>query len=326
MKQKSKTRRSPKRRYHIRNWQEYNQALVQRGSLTLWVETAALDGWLNQERSGKPGASNTYSEVAIATGLTLKAVYRLPLRAAQGLLASVLHLLGQAALPVPDYSTLSRRQKTLAVTLPRPTQCQGLHLVVDSTGCKLYGEGEWKVRQHGYSKRRTWRKLHLGVDAATGEIVAAVLTTNDVADGAVLEDLIAQVPEPIAQLSGDGSYDQRPCYELLRQRQQAQDHPLRVTIPPRHGARIWQHGNSHEERLARDENLRRVRQVGRQRWKAESGYHQRSLAETTMSRYKGSFGGKLSARQFEAQATEAFIQCAVLNKMTSLGRPDSYAV
>lgn len=251
MKQKSKTRRSPKRRYHIRNWQEYNQALVQRGALTLWVEAAALAGWRHQGRTGKPGASNTYSEVAIATGLTLKAVYGLPLRAAQGCLASGLRLLGETAWPVPDYSTLSRRRKTLTVVLPRSSQSQRLHLVVDSTGCKLYGEGEWKVRQHGYSKRRTWRKLHLGVAETTGAIVAAMMTTNDVADGAVLEDLIAQVPEPIAQLSGDGSYDQRPCYELLRQRQQAQEQPLRVTIPPRQGARIWQHGNSQQERLAR---------------------------------------------------------------------------
>lgn len=237
------------------------------------------------------------------------------MRAAQGLLASLLQLLGQAALPVPDYSTLRRRQKTLSVTLPRQAQSQALHLGVDSTGCKLHGEGAWKARQHGYSKRRTGRKRHLGVNEATGEIVAAMLTTNDVAAGAVLGDLVAQVTAPVAQLSGDGSDDKRACYDLLRQRQAAQQQPLRVTIPPRHGTRIGQHGNSREQRLARDENLRRVRQVGRQRGKAESGYHRRSLAETTMSRYKGSFGGKLSARHFEAQATAAFIQCAVLNKM-----------
>ena len=164
------------------------------------------------------------------------------------------------------------------------------------------------------------------MDEATGEIVAAVLTTNDVADSEVLPDLVAQVEEPIKQLSGDGSYDQRPCYDTLRKRQAEQGQTLRVTIPPRHGARIWQHGNSQAQRLARDENLRRIRQVGRAQWKEESGYHRRSLAETTMFRKKTIFGDKLSARGFESQASEAFIRCAALNKMTSLGMPDSYAV
>jgi hypothetical protein len=299
--------------------------------LTVWLEPEVLDGWLNEQPSGQRGASWTYSDLAITTALTLKAVYRLPLRATQGLLQSVLRLLA-VALRVPDYSTLCRRQQTLSVTLPRQAKGQALHLVVDSTGCKIYGEGEWKVRQHGYSKRRTWRKLHLGVDEATGEIMAAVLTTNDVADSAVLPDLLEQVRPPIAQLSGDGSYDQRPCYDTLRQRQAEQaeqaeqGQALRVTIPPRHGARIWQHGNRQAERLARDENLRRLRQVGRAQWKEESGYHRRSLAETTMFRIKTIFGDKLSARSFEAQAREAFIRCAALNKMILLGRPDSYVV
>jgi IS5 family transposase len=336
---KKNTRRSPKcqrspknkkkRPYRIRNWKEYNASLVQRGSLTVWMEQAVLDNWINQEHSGQRGASHTYSDMAILTALTLKAVFRLPLRATQGLLTSVLRLLHMEHLPVPDYSTLCRRQKTLEVALPRrqgQASGQALHIVVDSTGCKIYGEGEWKVRQHGISKRRTWRKLHVAVDEATGQIVGAVLTTNDVADSAVLPHLLEQVEEPIQQLSGDGSYDQRPCYDTLRERQQEQAAPLRVTIPPRQGARIWQHGNSQEERLARDENLRRIRQVGRKQWKEESGYHRRSLAETTMFRAKTIFGDKLSARSFDSQAREAFIRCAALNTMTGLGMPESYAL
>lgn len=292
----------------------------------MWLEQSVLHGWLNGELSGGRGASNTYSDAAILTALTLKVVYRLPLRATQGLLASLLRLMGLEHLPVPNYSTLSRRQKTLPVALLAQAKTQGLHLVVDSTGCKIYGEGEWKVRQHGLSKRRTWRKLHLAIDEASGHIMAGVLSTNDVADSAVLVDLLQQVEPPIAQLSGDGGYDKRGCYDVLRQRQEEQGEPLRVTIPPRQGARIWQHGNSRQERLARDENVRRVRQVGRQKWKEESGYHRRSLAETTMFRYKSLFGDKLSARDFEAQASEAFLRCAALNRMTRLGMPDSYAV
>jgi len=331
---KKNTRRSPKRRrlqnkkrtYRTGNWKEYNAGLVQRGSLTLWIDQAVVDGWLSAERSGGRGASPTYSDLAILAALTLKVVYRLPLRATQGLLASLLQLMDLAHLPVPDYSTLCRRQQTLEVALPRSVSGSALHLVVDSTGCKMYGEGEWKVRQHGISKRRTWRKLHVAVDAATGLILGAVLTTNDVADGAVLPALLEQVGEPIEQVSGDGSYDQRPCYDTLRQRQSEQATPLRVTIPPRQGARIWQHGNRQAERLTRDENLRRIRQVGKKRWKEESGYHRRSLAETAMFRYKGIFGDKLSARLFESQAREAFIRGAALNTMTGLGMPESYVV
>ena len=182
------------------------------------------------------------------------------------------------------------------------------------------------MRQHGISKRRTWRKLHLAIDEGSGQIVGAVLSTNDVADSAALPALLEQVEEPIEQLSGDGGYDKRPCYETLRKRQEEQGQPLRVTIPPWYGARIWQHGNSKGERLARDENLRRVRRVGRQKWKEESGYHRRSLAETAMFRFKTIFGDKLRARVFESQAAEAFIRCAALNKMTQLGMPESYAV
>jgi hypothetical protein len=168
----------------------------------------------------------------------------------------------------------------LEVALPQRHKGQAIHVVVDSTGCKIYGEGEWKVRQHGISKRRTWCKLHLAIDEASGQILGAVLSTNDVADSAALPALIEQVEDPIEQLSGDGGYDKRVCYDTLRKRQEEQGEALRVTIPPRQGARIWQHGNSKAQLLARDENLRWVRQVGRQKWKEESGYHRRSLAET----------------------------------------------
>jgi Transposase DDE domain len=334
VKTKNNTRRRKRRhnsakkrsRFRTRNWREYNAALVQRGSLNLWVDEAVLEVWRNHERTGQRGAPRTYTDTAISTSLTLKVVYRLPLRATEGLLSSLLKLMGLTQLPVPDHSTLCRRQKTLEVALPQQRKGQALHVVVDATGCKIYGEGEWKVRQHGISKRRTWRKLHLAVDEASGQILGAVLSTNDVADSAALPSLLEQVEEPIAQLSGDGGYDKRLCYDMLRKHQEEQGEPLRVTIPPRHGARIWQHGNSKAQRLARDENLRRVRQVGRQKWKEESGYHRRSLAETAMSRFKTIFDDKLSARVFESQAAEAFLRCAALNRMTQLGMPDSYAV
>jgi len=298
---------------------------VGRGNLTLWLDEAALAGWLEQERSGQRGASQTYSDTAIQAVLLLKTVYRLPLRGAQGLAQSVMKLMG-VALPVPHFSTLSRRQVGVALAMPRLGVAQRLHLVVDSTGCKVYGEGEWKVRQHGASQRRTWRKLHLGVDEKSGVIVAAVLSRNDVSDSEALPLLLAQVEEPIGQLSGDGGYDKKPCYEVLQKRQEEQKQPLTVTIPPRHGARIWKHGNGKGQRLARDENLRAIRQMGRRRWKQESGYHRRSLAETAISRYKCIIGEKLQAREFGRQCGEAFVGIVALNIMTTLGMPQSYPI
>jgi IS5 family transposase len=312
-------KKKTKQAYRLRNWKHYNAALVQRGSLTIWVSDDVITAWRNSEKTGKPGKPRTYSDTAVLCMATLKEVYHLPLRATQGLLLSIMKLLG-LDLPVMDYSQLSRRCATLEVVLPRRNKDEALHMVVDSTGVKVFGEGEWKVRQHGYSKRRTWRKLHLGADETTGEIVAAVVTTNNVADSQVLEEMLEQVEDEIEQVSGDGSYDKRKCYEAIRKRQ------AKAAIPPQRNAKIWQHGNRQAERLIRDENLRRIRQVGRKKWKQEIGYHRRSLAETQMFRVKTIFGDRVSARQFAGQATQVLVRCAALNTMTHLGMPDSYAV
>jgi hypothetical protein len=303
------------------NWGEYNAALVKRGSLTIWLDEVALVGWFHHEKSGRRGASLTYSDAAIEAVLLLKAVYRLPLRGAQGLAESLLRLM-DLKLPIPHFSILSRRQVGLELVMPCLRTGEAIQLVVDSTGCKVYGEGEWNVRAHGKSKRRTWRKLHLGMDEKTGEIVAAVLSSNNLTDSEALSQLLEQVEAPIAQLSGDGGYDKRPCYELLQQRQEEQEQSLKVTIPPRRGARIWKHGNSKEQRLVRDENLREIRRVGRRRWKRESGYHRRSLAETAISRYKRIVGDKLRAREFKRQCTEAFVGGRDAQSYDDVGRAE----
>lgn len=304
--------------YRLRNWKHYNAALVQRGSLTLWVSEEVISAWRNTEKTGQPGHPRTYSDTAVFCMATLKEVYHLPLRATRGLTLSIMQLLG-LDLPVMSYSQLSRRCAVLEVALPRRQKHEALHMVVDSTGVKVFGEGEWKVRQHGYSKRRTWRKLHIGADESTGEIIAAVVTTNNLADSQVLADLLEQVEEEIKQVSGDGSYDKRNCYEAIGKRQ------AKAAIPPRRDAKIWQHGNTKQERLIRDENLRRIRRVGRRQWKQEVNYHRRSLAETQMFRVKTIFGDRVSARQFAGQATQVLVRCAALNTMVHLGMPDSYA-
>lgn len=182
-----------KRRYRLRNWKHDKAALVQRGSLTLWVSDDVITAWRGTRQTGKRGKPRTYSDTAVLCMATLKEVYHLPRRATQGLMGSLMRLLG-LAMPVMPYSQLSRRCATLEVALPRRAKSGPLHMAVDSTGVKVFGEGEWKVRQHGYTKRRTWRKLHIGADETTGEIVAAVVTTNNVADSQVLEDLLEPSP------------------------------------------------------------------------------------------------------------------------------------
>ena len=306
--------------YRLRNWNQYTNALKQRGSITFHFADDVTQGWLSPNKTGKPGASNTYSELAIAACLSVKIVFRLPLRQAQGFVESVLRLLG-LDLPAPDYSTLSRRQSDLAVPLLRSrSQSEPIHVVIDSTGLKVFGEGEWQVKKHGASRRRTWRKLHLGVDEATGEIVAVVTTEADVADGTAFPSVLAQVEPPAKQCSCDGAYDWWEIWRAIEARGAI------ATIPPRAGAVIRQHGNRAASPLPRDEALRAIRRGGLRRWKQESGYSRRSLAETAMMRQKVLFGSGLWSRSLVRQSVECRLRCAVLNRFTALGMPDSYLV
>ncbi len=305
--------------YRIRNWPEYNAGLKQRGSLTFWIDEAVLKQWIIEDLSGKPGASVFYSDLAITTMATLKAVYQLAGRQCQGFVESIFELMA-IDLPVPDHSTLSRRCSQVSISMPVVPKSGARHVVVDSTGVKVYGEGEWKTRQHGVSKRRTWRKLHLGVDEETGEILMAVVSTNDISDGEVLPDILDGIDGEIDRVCADGAYDQRKCYDAIRERK------AKALIPPRKGAKIWQHGNSIAQRHNRDENPRQIRKVGRKAWKRQSNYHRRSLVETTMFRFKTIFAGNLSSRNFDNQAVELFIKCAALNRMIQIAKPDSYEV
>jgi IS5 family transposase len=320
---KSKPRKPAKSKskavYRVKNWRDYDKSLVQRGSLTFWIDEAALKQWVYQGPA-QQGAQFDYSDRAIQMTLTIREVFRLTNRATEGLVRSLFQLL-KVDLKVPDHSTLSRRGKTLKVTLPKRAGGE-LHLVLDSSGLKVYGEGEWKVRQHGWSKRRTWRKMHLTIEAESGEIQAAILTEARVHDAQVAPEMIQQVAQPIASVSADGSYDRHNVYAALAvQAPQAQ-----VNIPPRRDAKIWQHGNCHQPALARDENLRQIRQQGRKQWKVESGYHRRSLGETAMFRFKTIFGDHLSARGLETQSAQFGIRCRALNQMTHLGMPQSVKV
>lgn len=307
-----------KQRYNIRNWSDYNRALVKRGSITLWFDENSVKRWHKVGKNCR-GRPKIYADVAIICMLTIKMVFRLPLRATQGLVESLIELL-KLSIEAADYTTLCRRQKGIKVPLQIKETNKPLHAVFDSTGLKVFGEGEWKVRQHGYSKRRTWRKLHLGIDEATGEIIAEVLSGNDKKDGELLPNLIEQINRPITQVSGDGAYDSFEIYHMLRK------HGIKATIPPREDAKIKLHGNTKDITIARDEIVRDIRKLGRRVWKRQSGYHRRSLAETAMFRFKRILGNNLHAILFENQTVEAIIKCNILNKMTEIGMPVSYAV
>jgi hypothetical protein len=307
-----------KHHYRIRNWSKYNRGLTNRGSLTFWISQDLIDNWLAEELTGERGSSPTYTDEAMRAMASVKFVFHQAGRQTSGLVASIFQLMG-VDLPVPDHSTVSRRMSGLEVELPLLPSKKARHIVIDSTGLKVYGEGEWKVRTHGVSKRRTWRKLHLAVDEQTNEIIISGASGNDVSDGGMFVEMIGQTGEEIDQVSLDGAYDQKKVYQAIEKKKIE-----RAAIPPQKNAKIWKHGNTNGKKLLRDENLRHIRRTGRAKWKRESNYHRRSIAETAMFRYKTIFGDRLRSRKQANQFQEMHIKSAILNQMTHLGMPESY--
>jgi hypothetical protein len=251
-------------RYRIRNWREYNGALINRGRLTVWFDEHAITAWRNTEPAAGPGAPRCYADLAIECALVFKAVYHLSLRAAQGLLSSVMELM-KLTLPIPDYSTVSRRQRVLSVRAVCTPRSGPRHVVIDATGLKVYGAGEWRVWKHRVSRRRTWRKLHLGVDETTKEIVAVELTASRVHDSQPLPALLEQIPGVIAQVSGDGAYDTRTCYEAVLQRDAV------LVLVPRRPAQRGTAKNPPAWRIARNRMLQQIAVHGRSAWRTLSG-------------------------------------------------------
>lgn len=237
---------------------------MQRGSITFWLSDNFEKNWRHTGEKQR-GSQFDYSVKAIEIMLTVKEVYHLTNRQTEGFLRSLFALL-KIALPVPDHSTLSKRGKSLRVNLPKKTN-SSLNIVMDSTGLKIYGEGEWKVRQHGVSKRRTWRKLHVSANPEDGEIQAVLLTENSVSDDEAVSGLLEQIEQDIVKFAADGAYDKRKVYDRLN----AHSPDVDILIPPRKNARIWKHGNTKAERLKRDENLPSIRKHGRKEWKKQSG-------------------------------------------------------
>lgn len=302
-----------KAKYRVTNWPEYDKALVDRGDITVWFDKDFIQDHWRPEPTGKRGAPMKYSDLAIQTLLVLKAVFKLPYRSLEGFARSLMKLL-QLEQDVPDHSHISRRSKTLQVEIPRQSRNEPRHVVVDSTGLKIYGEGEWKVRKHGASKRRRWIKVHLATDADTKDILAVEVTTDDWADCQVIAGLIEQIEGAIEQIDGDGAYDTREAYEVAKQRDAT------LIVPPRENAVPWEAGHP------RNDVIQEIETKGLAAWKDESGYHQRSLAENAMYRLKQLLGDRLAARLFETQVVEVHARVAAMNIMTYLGMPVSVRV
>jgi hypothetical protein len=316
-----------KKTYRVRNWKEYNQALVKRGSLTFWFDEKCINQWRSEKEKLGRGRPEKYSDMAIQTGLTLKALFKLTFRGTEGFIKSLLEML-EVDIEAPNYTLLCKRQKSISVDLPKKALASGetLHLAFDTTGLKVYGEGEWKVRQHGWVKHRLWRKFHLALNTENQQIEAFELTDLGVQDCEGVPLLLGQIEEPIDSVRGDGAYDRFSCYEEAERRK------FRLITPPQRNSKLSSERKKYNRKInpealkKRDEEIKKVRELGRPEWKIQADYHRRSLAETSMFRVKTLLDNRLSTRTLEHQKTEVAVWCQIINKMTMLGMPKSVAI
>ncbi len=305
-------RRVPRQRHRVTNWREHDASLRNRGSLTIWFTPEAIAGWKAQPRT-TPGGQRHYSDLAIETALTLRGVFRLALRQSEGLIGSIMKML-EINLPVPDHTTLSRRACGLRVCNTARIGTGELHLIVDSTGLKLRGAGEWLFEKHGTTKRRAWRKLHIGIDAGNGEIVAFDLTDKDVDDASHVPALLDQLTQAPASFMADGAYDRAATYDAIL----ARNPSARFIVPPCKGAVPGPTATISPTQ--RDLHVLAVDEHGRMNWQKASGYNTRSKVEAAISRYKRVIGDTLKSRHDTRRTTEVAIAIKSLNRINQLGR------
>jgi transposase len=303
--------------YKIKNWSKYNKSLIQRGSITIWIDEFALKKWFSREYTGKAGRPSTYSNEAILMLLVLRERFGLPLRSLQGFVQSIFNLM-RLNIVVPSYTQICRRAKSLHKQIKRLSKNNPNHLILDSTGLKVYGEGEWKVRTHGKSKRRIWRKFHIGIDAKTQDFIVCELTENSVGEAEPAVRMLDKIPGKIKTVRGDGAYDPNAVREKIYEK------GARAIIPPPRHASIK--GAKAGWIRNRDRDIEAIyafggRFKGRKPWKKKIKYFKRSLVETAILRVKTMFGEQLKGRTLDTQRTEVFCKCIAINKMNELGLP-----
>ncbi len=304
-----------KQKFRITNGYAYNKALVNRGSITFWLDEEAVQAWYESATPSSRGRPQRYSDLAITTALVVKRVFRLTLRAAQGFIDSIFALMG-VPLRCPDYTRVSKRARSVNVSFKTSTRREIAHLAIDSTGLKVFGDGEWKVKKHGKERRRIWRKRHLAVDANTHEVICADLSLNNVTDSEAFPGLPRQTHRKIRSAAADGVYDTRLCHDELRRRK------ISALIPPRKGAGYWPVESADRNRAVANQRL----SGSNARWKWTTDYNRRSRVETAMYRVKAMFGGSLTLRDYDGQVAEALARVRALNKITKAGMPESVCI
>lgn len=300
--------------YKVTNWAEYNDALRNRGDITIWFTQDAVDHWRPAKTGGR-GRPVEYSDHAIQTAMLIRQVFKLALRQTEGFMTSIARIMG-AAIAIPDFSCISKRTVSLPTILLTKALTPGSVVIVDSTGLKVYGKDEWHQEKHAVPARRTWRKLHLAIDEHHN-VLACELTTPEVGDSTATADLLVQIITPFDAFIGDGAYDGEPVAAgVLSKQPQA-----KIIIPPHKTAVISEAGDTQ-----RDSHIKDIADKGRITWQRETGYNLRSYVELAMQRYKRIFGNTMKARTLPRQKTEAGISASALNRMTNLGMPISVKI
>ncbi len=305
----SRRHKIPRARYRVETWSAYDAGLRRRGDLTIWVTPEAIAGW-TPARSGRRGRPSRHSDLAIEAGLMLRLAFGRPWRQTEGRLGSLMRLLG-LDLPAPDHTTFSRRSADLEVASALVRTDGPVTVVIDSTGLKMFGKGEWHLEKHGGQARRSWRKLHLAVNPDTGEILASELTSNEEGDASLVAPLLDQIKRPIGAVLADGAYD---AVAALAPKAE-------VIIPPRATAVVS--GSTETSPTRCDRHIQMINEHGRLGWQRTVQYGRRSLGEVAMMRYEQLIGRSLHARSRPAQKVEAAVSCEVINIMTNLGMPVS---
>lgn len=306
-----------KKKYHVKNWYEYNSALKNRGDITIWFTDEALEAWQADIIIRKRGGQPIYSDLAIETGLTIRAVFHLGLRQTEGFLESFKKLL-ELKIQIPDYTTLSRRGNGLTIQKWQGKTNEPVNILIDSSGLKVFGEGEWLETKHGTKKRKVWRKLHITIDRESAQILSSSLTSHTTDDASEVPSLLDQIEDGVDSITGDGAYDKDDIYKYLNRK------GISGIFPPRKDAVLSKDVENNP--TIRDMNIMHIKEHGRISWQKETKYNDRSLVEVAVYRYKTIIGRSLRSRKSENQQTEAEIGCSIINKMTKLGMPESYLI
>lgn len=299
----------------ICNWSEYNNSLINRGSITFWISEDVIRTWKPLVQHHKAGRPEEYSDPAIKALCMLRFYFHLTLRGVQGFIRSLFSLMN-LPLKTPSYSRICRRMKELNIDYKRLSQIRPVDLVIDSTGVKIYGAGEWHVKIHGENRRKKWKKITLGVCPKTHEILFNIPSDDSIGDSPLFREALEYVPRTVKEVIMDGAADSYDTY------MEAERRGIRLITPPRKGAK-YRIGSS---RCDRDQHVKQIYQWGnnpeaRKRWKREKGYHRRSLVETCIGRLKGMLGDQLKSHRLVNQYQEILLKSMIINKLNNLGLP-----